>query len=115
FVLTVIMAVLAPRIGKPRRPSPISTLAAAPPGTLRHKDVQLMLIGASLVNASHAMVFAFSAIYWHQLGFSGTEIGVLWSAGVFAEVFLFTYAVWLRRHFSLWSMMIFGCAVAVAR
>lgn len=115
FVLTVLAALLAPRIGRPRQPSPISALAVAPTRTLRQKDVQLMLVGAAIVNASHAMLFAFSAIYWQQLGFSGTEVGILWSAGVFAEVILFIFALRLRRRFGLWSMMIFGCLVAVGR
>ncbi|QRM55674.1 MFS transporter [Sinorhizobium sp. BG8] len=115
FVSMVLVALMAPRIGKPRRPSPISALAVGPASSLRQKDVQFMLVGAALVNASHALLFAFSVIYWETLGFTGTQIGLLWSAGVFAEVLVFVFAVQLRRRFSLWSMIIFGCAVAVAR
>ena len=116
FVLTVLGAVIAPKIGKPRRPSPITAIAEVPTtGTLRQADVQLMLIGASLVNASHAMLFAFSAIYWQKLGFSGVDVGILWSAGVLAEVVFFLFAVQLRRRFNLWSMMIVGSTVAVLR
>lgn len=116
FVLTVLGAMIAPRIGKPRRPSPIAAIATMPAkSTLRQTDVQLMLIGVSLVNASHAMLFAFSAIYWQKMGFSGVDVGILWSAGVMAEVMFFLFAVQLRRRFNLWSMMIVGCAVAVLR
>ena len=116
FVLTVLGAMIAPRIGKPRRPSPIAAIATMPAkSTLRQTDVQLMLIGVSLVNASHAMLFAFSAIYWQKMGFSGVDVGILWSAGVMAEVMFFLFAVQLRRRFNLWSMMIVGCAVAVVR
>ena len=116
FVLTVLGAVIAPRIGKPRRPSPISAMATMPvKSTLRQRDVQLMLIGVSLVNSSHAMLFAFSAIYWQKMGFSGVDVGILWSAGVLAEVVFFLFAVQLRRRFNLWSMMIVGSAVAVLR
>jgi MFS transporter, PPP family, 3-phenylpropionic acid transporter len=116
FVLTVLGAMIAPRIGKPRRPSPISAIATMPTkSTLRQWDVQLMLIGVSLVNASHAMLFAFSAIYWQKMGFSGVDVGILWSAGVLAEVVFFLFAVQLRRRFNLWSMMIVGGGVAVAR
>ena len=116
FVLTVIGAVIAPRIGKPRRPSPIAAIATMPTtSTLRQADVQLMLIGVSLVNASHAMLFAFSAIYWQKMGFSGIDVGILWSAGVLAEVVFFLFAVQLRRRFNLWSMMTLGGAVAVGR
>jgi PPP family 3-phenylpropionic acid transporter len=116
FVLTVLGALITPRIGKPRRPSPIAAIATMPTkSTLRQWDVQLMMIGASLVSASHAMLFAFSAIYWQKMGFSGTDVGILWSAGVLAEVVLFVFSVQLRRRFNLWSMMTFGCAVAVGR
>ena len=116
FVLTVLGAVIAPRIGKPRRPSPIAAIATMPTtSTLRQADVQLMLIGVSLVNASHAMLFAFSAIYWQKMGFSGIDVGILWSAGVLAEVVFFLFAVQLRRRFNLWSMMTLGGAVAVGR
>ncbi|MXN43605.1 MFS transporter [Shinella kummerowiae] len=116
FVLTVLGAMIAPRIGKPRRPSPISAIATMPTkSTLRQWDVQLMLIGVSLVNASHAMLFAFSAIYWQKMGFSGVDVGILWSAGVLAEVVFFLFAVQLRQRFNLWSMMIVGGGVAVAR
>jgi PPP family 3-phenylpropionic acid transporter len=116
FVLTVVGALIAPKIGKPRRPSPIAAIATMPTkSTLRQSDVQLMLIGVSLVNASHAMLFAFSAIYWQKMGFSGVDVGILWSAGVLAEVVFFLFAVQLRRRFNLWSMMIVGASVAVVR
>src|SRR5690606_2772595 len=103
------------RIGRPRRPSPMAAIAVSSPGTLRQRDVQLMLIGVALVSASHAMLYAFSAIDWQKRGFTGTEIGILWSAGVFAEVLLFAFAAWLRRRFDLWSIMIFGSVAAVGR
>ncbi|MBN9056956.1 MAG: MFS transporter [Rhizobiales bacterium] len=116
FALTVAGAVIVPKIGRPRRPSPIAAIATMPAAsTLRQRDVQLMLIGVSLVNASHAMLYAFSVIYWRKLDFSGTEIGVLWSAGVLAEVILFAFALRIRRRFNLWSMMTLGAAVAVGR
>jgi len=116
FSLTVLGAFIVPKIGRPRRPSPIAAMATMPAAsTLRQRDVQLMLIGVSLVNASHAMLYAFSVIYWRKMGFSGTDIGILWSAGVLAEVILFVFAIRLKRRFNLWSMMIFGCSVAVGR
>jgi PPP family 3-phenylpropionic acid transporter len=116
FVLTVLGAFIAPKIGKPRRPSPITAIASVPgTSTLRQRDVQFMLVGASLISASHAMYYAFSAIHWQKLGFTGTDVGILWSAGVLAEVILFIFAVQLRHRFNLWSMMIFGGTVAVGR
>ncbi|MDX3925397.1 MAG: MFS transporter [Shinella sp.] len=115
FVATIVAAVQAPKTGRPRRPHAMTALASAPINALRQKDVLLMMIGASIVNSSHAMLFAFSAIYWHKLGFTGTEIGLLWSAGVLAEILFFIFAARLRRRFDLWTLMFFGSTVAVIR
>ena len=115
FVVTIAMGVFAPRVGR----SSLLDLRARQPGRkaspLRRSDVQLMMIGSSLVQGSHAMLFAFSSIYWHQRGFSGTAIGMLWSAGVLAEVIAFFFSRQLSRTFGAWTMIRFGCAVAVCR
>lgn len=106
---------MAPRVGRPRRPSPITALTEPPPKSLRQPDLQLLLIGVTLVNSSHAMLFAFSAIYWQHIGFSGTQIGALWSAGVAAEVLMFFFAKAIIRRFSVWTMIFSGCGLAVVR
>jgi PPP family 3-phenylpropionic acid transporter len=115
FVLMILMTFIAPRVGRPRRPSTLTTLTEPPPKALRKLDLQLLLIGVTLVNGSHAMLFAFSAIYWQNIGFSGTQIGLLWSAGVAAEVAMFFCAKMIIRRFSLWTMIFSGCGLAVAR
>lgn len=114
FGLTIAMAYGAPRSAS-RRPSPITALTEPPPKSLRQLDLQLLLIGVTLVNASHAMLFAFSAIYWQHIGYSGTEIGLLWSAGVAAEVTMFIFAKAISRRFSVWVMILSGCFLAVVR
>ncbi len=115
FLLMIAMTFIAPRVGKPRRPSTLTTLTEPPPKALRKLDLQLLLIGVTLVNGSHAMLFAFSAIYWQHIGFTGTEIGLLWSAGVAAEVAMFFCARMIIRRFSLWTMIFSGCILAVVR
>lgn len=115
FGLTVLMALAAPRIGRPRRPSPITAITEPPPQSLRQPDLQLLLVGVTLVNSSHAMLFAFSAIYWQGIGYSGTQIGILWSAGVAAEVLMFFFAKRIIRRFSVWAMIFSGCLLAVVR
>lgn len=114
FVLTVIAALLSPKVGRPRRANAIPALET-PPNSLRQKDLQLLLLGVTLVNGSHAMLYAFSALYWQQLGFTGTQIAVLWSAGVLAEVLVFMVAKNIRRHVSVFTMILSGCALAVVR
>jgi len=115
FGLTILMAFAAPRVGRPRRPSPITALTEPPPQSLRQTDLQLLLVGVTLVNSSHAMLFAFSAIYWQQIGYSGMQIGALWSAGVAAEVLMFFFARAIVRRFSVWTMIFSGCLLAVVR
>lgn len=115
FVATVFTAFIAPRIGRPRRPSPIAAIVVAPTVTTGRADVQLMLIGAALANASHGMFYAFSAILWGGQGYSGTEIGLLFSVGVAAEVLFFIGSARLRRYIGLWSMIALGCSAAVFR
>lgn len=115
FLLMILLTFIAPRVGKPRRPSTLTTLTEPPPKALRKLDLQLLLIGVTLVNGSHAMLFAFSAIYWQHIGFSGTQIGLLWSAGVAAEVLMFFCAKMIIRRFSLWTMIFSGCILAVVR
>lgn len=115
FALMIVMTYVAPQVGRPRRPSTLTTLTGPQPKTLRKLDLQLLLIGVTLVNGSHAMLFAFSAIYWQQIGLSGTEIGLLWSAGVAAEVIMFACAKPIIRRFSIWTMIFSGCSLAVVR
>lgn len=115
FVLTVVMGLAAPRVG--RAPLLIEAQGMSLPRTrgLRRRDLQLVMIGSSLVQSSHAMLFAFSSIYWNELGFSGTAIGILWSAGVLAEVVAFFFARELSRMFGAWTLIRFGSAVCVCR
>jgi MFS transporter, PPP family, 3-phenylpropionic acid transporter len=52
-----------------------------------------LVIGASaLVQASHAMVYAFGSVSWQAAGFGGATIGALWAVGVLAEIVLFATA-----------------------
>jgi PPP family 3-phenylpropionic acid transporter len=49
----------------------------------------LFLAAASLIQASHALLYAFGSLHWQARGFSGGTIGALWSVGVIAEIALF--------------------------
>ena len=114
FLLTIVAAYAAPRLG---RAWPAGTLpeAGSRHGLLRRMDLHALMIGTSAVQASHGMFYAFSAIHWQQIGFSGGAIGMLWSAGVIAEILVFFAAGWLARRFSPWALIRLGSAVAIAR
>lgn len=47
------------------------------------------LAAASLLQASHAVYYAFSALHWTRAGLSEAAVGGLWAEGVIAEVVLF--------------------------
>ncbi|MEA3535020.1 MFS transporter [Rhizobium sp. CC-YZS058] len=115
FAVMIGITFLAPKVGPPRRPSTLTSLAAPQPKALRRRDVQTLILGVGLVNGSHGMLFAFSALYWSKIGFTGTEIGLLWSAGVLAEIAMFVVAKPLLLRMSLWVMILSGAALAVGR
>jgi len=116
FATTLLAAYVAPRLGRPRQ-----SLATSGVGRFRglgawgRLDLHLIMIGASISQAGHAMFYAFGAIHWQQQGFSGTQIGVLWSMAVIAEIVVFFASGIIARRLTSWTLMRIGCAVAVLR
>lgn len=85
------MSFVVPRIGKPRRLSPLSDVDIADAGrALRRPAFVTFLIATGITQASHAYGYSFSAIYWKSIGIGETVIGALWSISVVAEVIMFT-------------------------
>jgi PPP family 3-phenylpropionic acid transporter len=52
----------------------------------------IFLAVASLLSASHAVYYAFSALHWRAAGHSAAAVGWLWAEGVIAEIVLFAFA-----------------------
>jgi MFS transporter, PPP family, 3-phenylpropionic acid transporter len=76
----------------------------------------LIVVGAALIQASHATYYAFSSLHWVAEGKSGTEIGTLWSVGVVAEIAFF--ALGGRIFWRLggpFAVLFLGAAAAVLR
>ena len=116
FFLTVLGGVIAPRTGQSRL-KPIPEPAVVPPSerVFRKPDFLFVLIGVTLAGSSHAMLYTFSSLYWEQIGFSGSQIGMLWGAGVAAEVCVFMASGWLLRRFSIWQLVFAGTLMALVR
>ncbi len=74
-----------------------------------------MLIGVTLSGSSHAMLYTFSSLYWEQIGITGSQIGLLWGAGVAAEVCVFFWSSWLLRRFSIWQLIFAGTMMSILR
>jgi PPP family 3-phenylpropionic acid transporter len=72
-----------------------------------------VLLAASLIQASHATYYIFSALQWRGEGLSGSVIAALWSLGVIAEILLF--AVSARLNISSTSLLLIGAAAAALR
>ncbi len=81
---------LAPRLGRPRRASPLSAadLPEAAPSLMRPYFLYFVS-SAGVTVASHAFLYAFVSIYWKSLGISDSTIGILWAFSVMAEVGIF--------------------------
>jgi PPP family 3-phenylpropionic acid transporter len=81
---------MAPRLGRPRRASPLSAadLPEAAPSLMRPYFLYFVA-SAGVTVASHAFLYAFVSIYWKSLGISDSTIGMLWAFAVVAEVGMF--------------------------
>jgi PPP family 3-phenylpropionic acid transporter len=56
---------------------------------LRNPAFLAVAAAASLIQASHAVYYGFSALDWQAAGLSGGTIAALWALGVVAEIALF--------------------------
>jgi PPP family 3-phenylpropionic acid transporter len=72
-----------------------------------------VLIGASLIQASHSIFYIFSALQWRGDGLPGSAIAALWALGVIAEIVLF--AVSGKLNLSPTTYLLIGAAGAVLR
>lgn len=79
------------------------------------RRLMAVLIGAACLQGSHAMLYGFSSLYWAGLGFSGTQIGVLWATGVIGEIVLFTFSGLVLRRIGARGLLTIAVVGAVAR
>ncbi|MEM7749146.1 MAG: MFS transporter [Pseudomonadota bacterium] len=75
----------------------------------------IIVLAAGLIQASHAVYYAFSAIHWRGQGISDTWIGILWAIGVAAEIGLFAISATLLSRLGNAGMLILGGVGAVVR
>ncbi len=59
------------------------------PHLLRDPVFIAVVVASSLIQASHAVYYGFSALQWRGIGLDGTAIAALWALGVLAEIVLF--------------------------
>jgi PPP family 3-phenylpropionic acid transporter len=80
---------------------------------LRDPAFLAIVAAASLIQASHAVFYGFSALDWRAAGLGGTAIGALWAIGVVAEIVLF--AISGRLSVPPATLLLVGAAGAVIR
>jgi MFS transporter, PPP family, 3-phenylpropionic acid transporter len=71
-------------------------------------------VGASLIQASHAVYYGFATLDWTGRGLSGVAIGALWALGVAAEIVLFALSPRLPA-LTPRALLIVGAIGAVVR
>jgi PPP family 3-phenylpropionic acid transporter len=82
---------------------------------LRSPVFLAVIAAASLIQASHAVYYVFSAIDWRAAGLDGLSIGALWALGVLAEIVLFALAGRLPVAIGPTVLLALGAAGAVVR
>jgi PPP family 3-phenylpropionic acid transporter len=75
---------------------------------IRRPVFLIFLCATSLAQGSHAFYYAFGGLHWHSLGYSGTEIGTLWTLGVFVEIALMSISLKLFRGLGPTGLLLLG-------
>lgn len=99
-------------------------LASAPPSAkpaiprrhlLRDPAFIAVVAASSLIQASHAVYYGFSALEWRGAGLDGTAIAALWALGVLAEIVLFAVSGRLPPFFQPITLLMIGAAGGALR
>ena len=72
-----------------RRAAPLKGGLGGMLPVLRDRPLLLFLLAASLVQASHAVLYGFGTLYWTAAGHSEELVGWLWAGSVIVEIGLF--------------------------
>src|SRR6056297_1337131 len=83
--------------------------------TLNLRGLWVIMLAGGIIQASHAVYYAFSAIHWQAQGIDGRWFGILWGVGVIAEVVLFAYAGRVLNRIGALAMIGIGALGGVVR
>ena len=79
------------------------------------KPVLAFMAAGILLQAAHGAYYSFFSIYMEELGYTRTAIGLLWSIGVVAEVFIFIVMHNLLLSFGIRTVLICSLLLAALR
>lgn len=110
LVLASIVAAAASMLLAPLSTAASSAHAGAvpPKNLLRDPAFIAVVAAASFIQASHAVLYGFSAVEWRGAGLDGTAIATLWGIGVVAEIVLFALSARLPPFFQPSVMLMIG-------
>ncbi len=94
---------------------PVSAAAAPRRHLLRDPVFMAVVLSSSLIQASHAVFYGFSALQWRGVGLDGTAVAALWALGVLAEIVLFAFSGRLPPFFQPIMLLRIGAAGAGLR
>jgi PPP family 3-phenylpropionic acid transporter len=75
----------------------------------------LFLFAAGLGQASHGFLYAVGSLYFVDLGYSKSVIGLLWAVGVLAEVLMFAFSNRFHQALGSVRLIMLGTALAALR
>ena len=102
---------LAPLAPETAEPAPRRTKVSL----WRSPAFAAVVLGASLIQASHAVIYGFGTLQWSARGIGGTTIGMLWALGVVAEIVLFALSSRVVGAVGATGMIVLGGAGGALR
>ncbi len=108
--LLIVAAIMAPKV----HTEPLKNKAPLFE-PLKLPNFPLFLVTVSLLLATHAALYGFSAIYWKSLGYSNLTITLLWMAGVVAEIAMFSVSGKIIDRYGAMPMIIVAAVGGVVR
>ena len=82
---------------------------------LRQRKVKALMAACFAMSSAHGAFYVFYSIHLAAHGYSKTEVGLLWSLGVVAEIVVFMLMARLARRFSLRDILLASFVAAVVR
>jgi MFS transporter, PPP family, 3-phenylpropionic acid transporter len=108
-------AVAAWRLPRTPEGAGATTRQPASGGLWRSGVFVAVIVGASFIQASHAVLYGFATLQWTMRGLDGTTIGLLWALGVVAEIGLFAASARVIARVGAVEMILLGGIGAVLR
>jgi PPP family 3-phenylpropionic acid transporter len=108
-------AVLAAFLLTPVDGAPASERKARVKDLLASPVLLIVILASALIQASHALYYAFATLHWTQAGIGGVTISALWILGVVAESFLFVASARFPPRINATFLIAVGAAGAVLR